>query len=424
MTTILTMLGIAIGLGNVWRFPYMMGKYGGSAFLAVYLVLTILFAIPALMAEMTLGQMSGKGTVDSLRLGLGKTGGNIFGWMLLVVVTIAGSYYAVIVGNVTFTALFSAFPGFSETSQSRYQEFLSTGWVQYGITLAVIALALYVIHRGVAKGIEQISRKVVPLFFLTLVYMIIHALTLPGAIDKWLEFLRPDFTVLGFREVFAALGQTFFSVGLGGTFVVVYAGFLKKDENIAMVSMFTGFGDAVSSLLFGLFLIPSILVFGLDMTSGPNLIFNTLPQLFAKMPGGWFVGTFFLISISIVGLLSLIAAYEVPYTSVQHEWTSVDKRKILWGIGIGQAVLALPSSFFPSIIGPLDLIFGSGMQIFGSALCILALTWGIRRSSVIERMFLTANETTFRRALIFWIQWIIPIALGAVLVGYLYDVSF
>ncbi|MBL7863411.1 MAG: sodium-dependent transporter [Cyclobacteriaceae bacterium] len=422
ITTILTMVGIAMGLGNVWRFPYMMGKYGGSAFLAVYLLLTVLFAIPAMMAESTLGQMSGKGTVDALRMSLGKKAGSFFGWMLMVVISIAGSYYAVIVGNVVFTAAFSVFPGFSDTTQSLYQSNLGLPWLQYVVTMAVVALCLYIIHRGVAKGIELLSRRVVPLFFLTLTYMIVHALTLPGAIDKCLEFLKPDLSVMGFPEVFAALGQAFFSVGLGGTFVVVYAGFLRKEEDIPMISMFTGFGDVFSSLLFAVFLIPSILVFGLDMTSGPNLIFNTLPHLFAVMPGGWLVGTFFLMSISIVGLLSLVAAYQVPFTSVINEWPTLNKGKILLTIGMAQAILVLPSCFFPSIIGPLDMIFGSGMQVFGSVLCILALTWGVKRGLVMQRMFKTGPESSFRKMVYFWIKWIIPLALLSVLLGYLYDV--
>ena len=168
----------------------MMGKYGGSAFLAVYLMLTILFAFPALMAEMTLGQMSGRGTVDALRLSFGKKVGAGLGYMLLGVVTIAGSYYAVVVGNVVYTTLFSIFMGFSPETRSSYHNFLSNGWIQYSITLLLIALSLYIIHKGLIAGIEWISKKVMPAFFLALIYMIVHALTMPNAVKKCLEFLQ------------------------------------------------------------------------------------------------------------------------------------------------------------------------------------------------------------------------------------------
>jgi NSS family neurotransmitter:Na+ symporter len=252
--------------------------------------------------------------------------------------------------------------------------------------------------------------------------MIFHALLLPGATGRFIEFLKPDLSVLGFREIFAALGQTFFSVGLGGTFVIVYAGFLKPTDRIPSMAFWTAFGDAGSSLLFALFLIPSILVFGLDMASGPGLIFNTFPQLFAAMPGGRIVGTLFLVSISIVGFLSLVAAYQVPYTSLQFEWPAVSKRSILFGIGIIQALLAMPSSFFPEIIEPLDLVFGSGMQIVGCALAILGLTWGLDRASVMSQVFQDSANAPMNRLTYQWIKWVIPFSLLAVLVGYLFDV--
>lgn len=402
----------------------MMGKYGGSAFLAVYLLLTILFAFPALMAEMTLGRMSGQGTLDALRLSFGKRYGSILGYALLAVVSIAGSYYAVVVANVVFTTFFSGVVGFSPDSKASYQALLVNGWLQYGFTLALITLSLYIIHRGLTSGIERVSKRVMPVFFLALVYMIIHALSLPNAIDKCLEFLQPNFSVLGMPEIFAALGQAFFSVGLGGTFVVVYSGFLRKNDNIPKVALYTALGDAGASLLFSLFLIPSILVFGLDMASGPSLIFNTFPELFGAMPGGRFVGTLFLLSISIVAFLSLVAAYQVPFTSMQIEKPLVENKKILLVIGLIQAVLAMPSSLYPNIIGSLDLVFGSGMQVFGSALCIIGLTWRMKRSTILNQMFQMDRESGLHMLAYFWIKWIIPLALLAVLLAYVYDVSF
>ena len=402
----------------------MMGRYGGSAFLVVYLILTILFAFPALMAEMTLGRMSGKGTLAAFRLAFGKSFGGFFGYLLLIVITIAGSYYSVVVANVFFTTIFSMFAGFSPDTIPGFHQWLSNGWLQYGITLILIGSSLYIIHKGLVNGIERISKIVMPLFFLALGYMIVHALSMPNALAKCREFLRPDFSALGSAEIFAALGQAFFSVGLGGTFIVVYASFIKKDENIPKIAIYTGLGDASASLLISLFLVPSILVLGLDMASGPGLIFDTFPMLFSAMPGGRFVGSLFLVSIFIVAFLSLVAAYQVPFTCIQNERTTLNGKKILIAIGVLQAMLALPSSLFPDIISTLDLIFGSGMQVLGSALCILGLTWGIRRREVQQQMFLSGNQTMVRKVTLFWIKWIIPLALLAVLVLYVYDIIF
>ncbi|MEQ9593651.1 MAG: sodium-dependent transporter [Cyclobacteriaceae bacterium] len=421
LTTILTLVGVAVGLGNVWRFPYMMGSYGGSAFLAVYLLFTILFAYPALMAEMTIGRLSGKGTLDSFRLMLGARFGNIVGYLLLGVITIAGSYYAVVVANVFFIAGFSTLKGFGLESIPQYESFLSNGLLQYMLSLAMVIGCLYVIHKGIVKGIERLSNIIMPFFALSLIYIIYHALSLPTAIDKLIIFISPDLGALHATEVFAALGQAFFSVGLGGTFVVVYAGFMRKEESIPKMALYTGLGDVGASLLVSLFLVPSILVFGLDMASGPGLIFNTFPQLFGTMPGGRLVGSLFLLSLSLVAFLSLIAAYQVPFVSIRNEKPNLSKKQILIAIGVLQAVLALPNSLYPNLIGILDLIFGSGMQVLGSVMTILGLTWGIKKLTVMDGLFNKAANTKVKQLTYVWIKWVIPLALIAVLLGYIVD---
>jgi neurotransmitter:Na+ symporter, NSS family len=423
ISAILTMLGVSIGLGNVWRFPYMMGSYGGSAFLFTYFLFTLLFAIPALMAEMTLGQMSSNGTVDALRLSFGKKVGGFLGYLLLIVVTVAGSYYATIVGNVFYTSCYSLFVGFQQDSLNTYNQQLSNPLLQYGVTVFVIIASLYVIHKGLTHGIEYVSKVVMPLFFLALIYMIVHVFLIPGAISKGLAFLKPDWSLLGGSQIFAAMGQAFFSVGLGGTFVVVYAGFFKKKENIPLVALFTGLGDMGASVLISLFLIPAILVFGLDMTSGPTLIFQTFPQLFNSMPGGRWVGSLFMFSIFIVAFLSLVAAYQVPFTTIQHERPTISRKKILVIIGLIQMALALPSNLFPEIIGVLDLVFGSGMQVLGSVLCILGLTWGVARIKTMNQMFQSDGKQRWQLIVYAWIKWAIPLSLISVLIGYILEVT-
>ncbi|NJN42090.1 MAG: sodium-dependent transporter [Flammeovirgaceae bacterium] len=416
-------MGVSIGLGNVWRFPYMMGQYGGSAFLFIYLIFTLFLAIPALMAELTMGRISGRGTIDAFRKGFGSKVGVLLGYFFILVITISGSYYVVVVSNVLFTSIFSVFNGFSPSTLSDYRILLANGWITFGFSLALIIFSLYIIHQGLVGGIERISKRVMPLFFLALVYMIVHALSLPDALEKCGEFLRADFGSLHFPEVFAAMGQAFFSVGLGGTFVVVYGGFLRKTDKIPSVALYTGLGDASASLLVSLFLVPAILALGMSLDSGPGLIFETLPQLFNIMPGGRIVGSLFLISLFIVAFLSLIAAYQVPFTTVQNEFPLIDQRKILVTIGIVQALLALPISMNPDLIGFLDLIFGSGMQVLGSVLIVLGLTYGIRRMPAMREMFVSNSSSRIALVLYFLIKWIIPITLLAVLVGYIIDVT-
>ncbi len=422
LTTILTLIGVAVGLGNVWRFPYMMGSYGGSAFLAVYLIFTILFAVPALMAEMAFGKATRGGTLVAFKTAFGETWGKIVGYLLLFGVLIAGSYYAVVVANVVFTAGFSIFNGFQTENLQNYNSLLGNGWLQYGINLLLISATLLVIHRGLQKGIEWVSKIAVPFFLITILGLIFYTLSLPGAIAHLQEFLKPNFSALTPTQLFAALGQSFFSVGLGGTFMLVYGSYIKDNESIPKIVVSTVFGDVAASLLASLFLVPTILVFGLDMASGPGLIFATLPKLFSQMPFGWLVGSLFLTALSAVAFLSLTAAYQVLIGSVDREvFPKIKRSRIILGLFVLQAILTLPSSLYPGLIGILDLVFGSGMGVFGSALAILGITWGLGKTKTLNQIFGDEDSSAFRNFTFLWIRWAVPALLLAVLSGYIYS---
>ena len=415
---ILTMVGVAVGLGNVWRFPYMMGAYGGSAFLVIYLIFTILLAFPALLTEMTLGKNSKSGTLTAYTSLYGNKYGKALGYLLIAVVTIAGSYYAVVVANVFFSVGFSIFSGFSEKTNTEHQSLLNNGLLQYGFTVLLIVTALYVSYKGLKKGIERISKFIIPFFLVSILYIIARSWMLPRALDSIKEFLSPDFRAVGSTEIFAALGQAFFSIGLGGTFVVVYSSYIKKDKDIPRIAILTCLGDLGSSLLVSLFLVPSMLALGMQMDAGPSLIFNTLPELFSVLPGGRLVGTLFLVSLSLVAFLSLIAAFQVPISSLTG--LKMSPKRFIIGFGILQIILAFPSAMYPEIIGILDLVFGSGMQVFGSMLAVIGMWWGVK-NGLYQKILFKNSSSRFSSLSMFWLKWIVPGTLIAVLIGYIYQ---
>lgn len=420
--TVLAMIGVAVGLGNVWRFPYMMGQYGGSAFLLIYLLFTLAFGIPAMTAEWALGRATRQGTLGAMRIAFGPVFGTVAGVLLMVTVLVAGSYYVVVVGNVIYATLFSVTVGFSDASMPGFEAGLSNGRLQYVIALTLLLLALLVVYRGLKKGIEAVSRVFVPFFGLVIVYLVLHALSLEGAITRLIEFLKPDLAALGPKEIFAALGQSFFSLGLGGTFLLVYGSYLASDVNIPRSALYTGLGDAGSALLAALFIVPTVLVFGLQIDQGPGLIFNTLPALFSQMPGGRVLGSAFLLALSMMAFLSYVAALEVVAGSFSDGGSGVITRgRVIIVLGLLQALLILPSAFKPSLIGTLDLIFGSGMQVFGSALALLGLTWGLGKATSLQQIFGQATGR-WTRFYFEWLRWAIPVVLLAILVNYVISV--
>lgn len=421
VATVLTMIGVAVGLGNVWRFPYMMGKYGGSAFLFIYLLFTVLFALPALVGEMGLGRTTRKGILGAFQEALGPRFGKWVGFLLLFTVTIASSYYVVVIANVLFTAGFSAVVGFSAESMPVFEGQLSNGYLQYGIVLATLLISLWVLGRGLRKGIEWVSKLFVPFFLLIILYLIMNAFSLEGAKAQFLAFLQPDFGALSAKDVFAALGQAFYSLSLGGTFMVMYGSYIKSEETLPKLAFWTGVGDVGAALLAGLFIVPTVLVFGLDMTAGPQLIFVTLPHLFMEMPGGAWIGFLFMTVLAMVAILSLIGALEAAIgTIVEIPGITWNRKQVLIGMGALQALLAFPSAMQPNLIGWLDLIFGSGMQVLGSALALIALSWGIGRLRASKEL-LSANSFTQGTFFFNWIKWVVPLVLLLVLMGYIYS---
>ncbi len=412
------MIGVSVGLGNVWRFPYMMGKYGGSAFLIMYLIFTVLFAIPALMAEWALGRETRKGPIGAFSAAFGSGLGKPIGYLLILTVLVADSYYLVVIANVIFTTYFSIAHGFTETSMGLFQTQLGNGVLQYIIAVATLVACLVVIYRGLNKGIESISKIFVPFFGVVIIYLVINAFLLEGAPEKFAAFLNPDFSVIKAEQVFAALGQTFFSLGLGGTFLVIYGSYMQREQNLPRAAIATAFGDVGAAVLASLFIVPTVLVFGLDMSQGPTLIFSTLPELFNVMPAGRLLGSAFLLSLCMVAFLSAVAALEVAVGGLT-DILKTSRTKIILALGGLELMLMLPSALYPKLIGILDLVFGSGMQVFGSALAVLGVVWGLGKIKTLNQIFGGAKENLSNIYFV-WIRWVVPVSLLFILISYIY----
>jgi len=419
---LLTMIGVSVGLGNVWRFPYMMGQYGGSAFLLVYLLLTLAFAIPALTCEWALGRATRSGPVGAFSHAFGRIPGVAIGTILLITILVADSYYVVVIANIVYAAGFTLLEGFGGDGMESYRVGLQNGPLQYALALALMLSSLYVIHRGLRRGIEVVSRWFVPFFLVVIVWLVVSAFRLDGAMAYMSEFLKPDFSAMGAEEIFAALGQSFFSVGLGGTFMLVYGSYLGESEHLLPDAAVTAFGDTAAAVLAALFIVPTVLVFGLDMSTGPGLVLETLPQLFANLAGGRWLGGLFLLALSMVAFLSNIAALEVLVRgAADYGGKATNRGRVIVIVAVVQAPLIALSAFRPETIAILDMIFGSGMQVTGSLFCLLALTWGLGKHKTLKQVF-SHNGSAFQNLYFHWVRWVVPGALLVILLLYLRSV--
>ncbi len=408
-----TMVGLAVGLGNVWRFPYMVGEFGGAAFVLLYLVIAALVGVPALMGEWSLGRHTRHGTLGAYER-IGVPGGRWVGRILCGIVWVAVAYYTNAIGWVAYHAVGYAAAGVGmevETSAILPPE---TGFspkslgLQLFFTALVLGMEAAVILKGVRAGIERVSTIVTPVLFLTLIVIMVRSLTLPGAGEGVVWLLAFDLADVTPTVVVAALGQVVFSVGLGGTLMLVYGSYLADEADIQSAAMWTVIGDTGAGLLAGLAIFPAVFAFGLEPSSGPGLLFATLPQVFQQLPVGWFFGFLFFGGLFGAALLSGIAAYEVLVAGFTDTlgWT---RRRATWTVYVVSMVLAVPPMINLEIFIPWDLTFGSGAQTVGTLVAALTVGWVMHRATLLEQI--AGPDPSFAdRALVRWLRWVVPTA--------------
>jgi len=425
---LMTMIGVAVGLGAVVRFPYMVGKFGGAAFVLFYMIVVFFIGIPALMAEWTLGRYTKRGTLGSFEKG-GFPGGKFVGAFLLFIVFWATGYYSNAVGWVGFHALgemINAFGGNIDASailppQEGFN--LTSFLLQLMMTGFVIFTCGIVLIKGLRKGIEKVSRWIVPTLFFILVILILRSVTLKGASEGIRWYIGGfRFSELTGSVMAAALGMAFFSMSLGGTFMVIYGSYLDRQANIAKNALFTGIAASMAGFLAGFAIFPAVFSFGLKPDSGPGLIFSTLPETFAKMPAGWVFGLLFFLGLFGAAYLSDVAAFEVLVGGVVDNSVMERKKAVVFICSI-VFVLAIPPMINFKIFVPWDLTFGSGMQVLGSLLAVIATTWCIKRVKCLKELS-EGRRRPFPVFLYWWMRIVVPIAILFVGINWLLESVF
>ena len=420
--TLATMIGVAVGLGNVWRFPYMVGRYGGAAFVLLYVAIAVLVGVPSVMAEWSLGRHTRRGTLGAFAAA-GVPGGRWIGRLLAVVVLAAIAYYNNAIGWVVCHAVAEALTPLGHPLDAsrilppeRGFSAASLG-LQIAFTLVVLVAEAAVVLRGLRAGIERASRILMPILFLSLLALIVRSLTLPGASEgvRWLLAFKPE-NVTG-SVTMAALGQVVFSLALGGTFMVTYGSYLDDGAGLRADAALTVAGDTAAGLLAGLAIFPAVFALGLEPGSGPGLLFSTMPELFARLPAGWIFGVLFFGSLAGAALLSGIAAYEVLVAGMMEAaaWT---RRRAVWTIGVAVFLLALPPMINLRIFVPWDLTFGSGGQTFGALIAVATVGWAMKRADLLRQLG-GEHPSTLDRLLAAWLRWVIPTAVLAASVWWL-----
>ena len=311
---ILAAVGSAVGMGNIWLFPYRVGQYGGGAFLVPYFIFVALFSYVGLSGEFALGRLTGTGTAGSFDYVLrqrGKKGGAIIGILPLLGVLGIAIGYSLVVGWVLKYAA-GAITGSILSGDA--QAYFSAMAVDFGSVpwhLLAVLLTAGVLLLGVKDGIEKISKFMMPAFFILFIIIAIRVAFLPGSGEGYRYLLTPDWSyLLNFETWVMAMGQAFFSLSINGAGMLIYGSYMKKSEDIVHHSVMTALLDTAAALLAGFAIIPAVFAFGIAPNSGPPLMFVTLPQVFQNMPMGQLFAILFFVSVFFAGITSLINMME------------------------------------------------------------------------------------------------------------------
>ena len=323
---ILAAVGSAIGLGNIWKFPYITGVHGGSAFVIVYLGCIAIIGVPLLLTAFIIGRKTRKDPVGAYRELAPGTVWGANGWLAVAGSFTIITFYSVVAGWALYYAYQSAVGGFSGLTPDEigaaFGSFTGSVWKPLFWQLIFMGCTAFIVLRGVKKGIEHYSRLLMPLLFILLFILDIRAVTLEGA-DEGLRFLfEPNFSKLTFSAILSALGHAFFTLSIGGGTMITYGSYIKKKDNLLNMVVNIALTDTLIALLAGVAIFPAVFAFGVEPSSGPGLVFVTLPNVFNMMPLGRLCSFVFFVLLFVAALTSAISLIEpsVSYLITELKW--------------------------------------------------------------------------------------------------------
>ncbi len=345
---LLAAVGAAVGLGNIWRFPYIAGQNGGGAFVLVYVGFVLLLGIPIITAELAMGRRGHQSPVVTMSLLARQEGRHqawqLIGWLSILVPLLALTYYSVVAGwavDYVFQSAMGNFRGFDGTSSGAFfGELLASPWRMFFWHSVYIGLTVFVVARGVRKGLERSVKIMMPALFVILLFMVGYAI-FNADFKAGVNFMfTPDFSKLTIPIVLMALGQALFSLAVGVGALMTYGAYLPKSVSLPVAATVIGVVDTLVAILAGLAIFPLVLGYGLDPGEGPGLIFVTLPVAFGQMPGGAIVGSLFFILLtfaaltSSIGMLEPVVSWLVEHRGFKRPVMALSAGLLAWVVGL------------------------------------------------------------------------------------------
>lgn len=429
---IATTVGSAVGLGNIWRFPYEAGTHGGGAFLLIYIACIIIVGIPVICAEFVMGRASRRNIFGAFRT-LAPRGGRC--WQAVGALGIIGSvlilsFYSVVAGWTVEYFVQSAAGTLAEVASTERQAAFDTftgGWHCVLWTLVILGLNCLIVLGGVRKGIERASNLLMPLLFVLLVALAVNSLLLPGAADGLRFLFRPDLSTIDASVALGALGQAFFSLSLGIGTMMIYASYFSPQTPLLKTAATTAGLDTLVAMIAGVIIFPAVFTFGAEPSAGPKLVFEVLPDIFHQMPGGIVWSSLFFLLLLLASLTSTISMSEICVAYLNEQWGMSRRKAVAVNTGIAMALGTLCAlSFGPladfticgkTVFNLFDYVASNIIMPLGGMLISVFTGWVLKRT--VLRRELSPAPRALIRALAFSLRYLAPGAIAIIFIAYI-----
>ena len=414
---IMAAVGSSVGLGNLWRFPYIAGEMGGSAFILIYLGCILVFGLPVLMAEYALGRHGQRSSIASIRKIVTENNKPVawvgMGWLGAIASLLLFSFYIVIsawVFDFIPQAFMGNFAGFSaEDSGANFGETTSNKAEIFIYMAMFLGLNVFVVARGVHGGIEKAAEILMPAFFIMLMGLVIFAVVTGDAAGTLKFLLTPDFSKVSFDTFMAALGQAFFSLSVGSCVMFTYGAYLTRDTNIPRNAGLVAGADTFVALIAGFAIFPIVFSFGLDPAQGPGLFFVTMPVAFGQLPG--IVGGIFFTLALFAAFTSSISLLETGVSWLEDQ-KSIGRLKGALGLGAIMLVMGAGYIFAPELIDQASWLSGDFMLPLGGVLIGIFAGWVVPKRILTEEL----GAGIHLEIVLFLLRFVVPIAISVILI--------
>lgn len=431
---VLAAAGSAVGLGNIWRFPYLAAKYGGGTFLLVYLILAVTFGFSLMIAEIAIGRKTGLSAIGAFNT-LDKRFGAV-GYLAAIIPIIIFPYYSVIGGWVIkYLVTFCSGGGMAAANDNYFGTFAAGTAEPLIYFFIFIAFTALVVWFGVEKGIEKVSKVMMPILVVLTIFIAIYGLTIDGAKDGLIYYIKPRLSDFTFKTVIAAMGQLFYSMSLAMGIMITYGSYMKKENNLESSVRQIEIFDTAIAFLAGLTIIPAVFAFsGGDKAAlgkGPSLMFVTLPKVFDSMPFGSVIGTVFFVLVLFAALTSAISLMEtiVSIFSDKLGWSRHKATLIVFicavAIGVlpclGFGVLDFIHIGAMTILDIMDFVSNSILMPICALFTCILIGFVVKPKAVIDEATRNGEKFKSRNLFVVVIKWVSPICLVLILISSILD---